>query len=889
MIKKLGICAILLINFLWAVAQKTLPYKDSRLPIEARVNDLIKRMTPEEKFWQLFMIPGDLGKQPTDYAKGIFGFQVSASSNASAAAQLLHYGYTENAGMLARKINAIQRYFVEHTRLGIPIIAFDESLHGWVRSGSTAFPQAIGLAASWDTAMMHEVATAIAVETKARGIRQVLSPVINIASDVRWGRTEETYGEDPFLTSAMGVAYISAFERMGIVTTPKHFIANVGEGGRDSYPIHINQRQLEEVYLPPFKAAIERGGARSIMTAYNSLNGRPASANEWLLQKKLKSDWHFSGFVLSDAGAVGGANVLHFTAKDYPDASKQSMVNGLDVIFQTAYEHYRLFIPPFLNGQIPVKRIDDAVARVLRVKFQLGLFEHPYINENDADQWNEHSSHKQLARNAAGSSMVLLKNENNILPLAKNISSIALIGTDATEARLGGYSGPGNGKVNLLEGIKAKLGKGVIFNYVAGVGRQSIDHTIIPASFLSSVQNGKRVCGLSARYYNALQLSGNPVLQRTDAQIDFNWTLFSPSPQLPTDQYSVSWQGLLQSPGTGTYQIGLEGNDGFRLYINGHLLIDRWFKQSYTTQMVPFHFDKDSSYQLQVEFYESAGNAHIHLVWNVGVENNQAKQIATAVSIAKQSAVAIIVAGITEGEFQDRASLALPGDQENLILEVAKTGTPLVVLLNGGSAITMQHWIDKVQGILDIWYPGEEGGNAVAEILFGDRNPSGKLPISFPISEAQLPLVYNHLPTGRGDDYNNLSGLPLFPFGYGLSYTRFSYTDMQLQKQTIKKGESVALYCTIKNEGTREGEEVVQLYIHDQLASVARPVLALKGFQKIHLMPGEAKRIKFTITPDMLAILNDSMQTVVEPGDFRVMIGASSRELWLKANLHVSK
>lgn len=399
---------LLLFTAVFAIGQKSPIYKNPKAAISLRVKDLLQRMTPEEKFWQLFMIPGDLGADPSRYKPGIFGFQVSAASQGGdAASQLLRYGVSENALLLAKKINQIQRYFMEQSRLGIPIIAFDESLHGLVRSGATSFPQAIGLAASFDTALMGSVARAIATETKVRGIRQVLTPVVNIASDVRWGRTEETYGEDPFLSSEMAVAYVQPFEKMGIVTTPKHFIANTGDGGRDSYPIHLNERILDEVYLPPFKAAIERGGARSVMTAYNSLDGSPSTASNWLLNQKLKKDWGFTGFVISDASAVGGANVLHYTAGDYADAGKKAITNGLDVIFQTDYAHHQLFIPPFLNKGIAQKRIDDAVARVLRAKFEMGLFEHPYVSEQEAENWVNQTRYKTLAKNAALKSMVL--------------------------------------------------------------------------------------------------------------------------------------------------------------------------------------------------------------------------------------------------------------------------------------------------------------------------------------------------------------------------------------------------------------------------------------------------------------------------------------------------
>jgi beta-glucosidase len=871
-------------------AQKSAPYKNAGLPIKTRVKDLLQRMTHEEKFWQLFMIPGDLGKDVSLYKHGIFGFQVSAASKGGdAATQLLQYGTNEDALSLAKKINTIQKYFVEKTRLGIPMIAFDESLHGLVRSGATSFPQAIALAASWDTALMHQVATAIAAETKIRGIRQVLTPVVNIASDVRWGRTEETYGEDPFLSSEMAVAFVSAFEKNGIITTPKHFIANVGDGGRDSYPIHFNERLLNEIYLPPFKAAIERGGSRSVMTAYNSLDGSPSTANDWLLNKKLKKDWQFKGFVISDASAVGGANVLHYTAKDYPDAGKKSITNGLDVIFQTAYDHHKLFIPPFVNGGIKQQRIDDAVARVLTAKFELGLFEQPYVSEQLAAKFTNNPSYKALAKEAALKSIVLLKNEKNILPLNKNIRSIAVIGTDATEARLGGYSGPGNGKINILNGIKEKLGNSINVLYAEGVGRKEINWQTIPSDYLSVNFNGNKVSGLKGEYFQSLIPAGQPAVTRNDKQLDFNWTLFAPDAALSLDQYSVRWTGQVTSPETGIYQIGLDGNDGYRLYINNELLVDNWHKQTYQTKLVDYRFEKDKSYNIKVDFFEPVGNAHIRLVWNIGVINDDEQKIKEAVAAAQKSDVAVIVAGIHEGEFQDRALLTLPGKQEQLIQAVAATGKPVVVVLVGGSAITMYNWIDKINGIIDVWYPGEEGGHAVADVLFGDYNPAGRLPITFPLSEAQLPLVYNHKPTGRGDDYNNMSGLPLFPFGFGLSYTQFAYSDISLDKKQVTAKESVNVHATITNTGNSEGDQVVQLYIRDLLSSVARPVLELKGFQRIHLKAGEAKNISFNITPDMLQMLNEKMQTVIEPGDFRIMIGASSRELWLKETLTVIK
>ena len=366
-------------------SQNTPKYKNPKLPIDERVQDLLSRMTVEEKFWQMFMIPGDLSDGAGNYKNGIFGFQVSAKGSSDASNQILDYSAASNAKETVKLINKIQKYFVEKTRLGIPIIAFDEALHGLVRDGATAFPQSISLAATFDPGLMKRVSTAIALESKSRGIRQILSPVVNLASDVRWGRVEETYGEDPFLSSKMGVAYVSSFEERGVITTPKHFLANSGDGGRDSYPIDYNERYLEEYQFPPFRACFNEGGSRSVMTSYNTINGSPCTANDWLLNKKLKGEMNFKGFIISDANAVGGGNVLHYTAKDYPESSANAINNGLDVIFQTAYDHYKLFQPPFLDGRIDMKNIDEAVTRVLRLKFELGLFENPYADERETN------------------------------------------------------------------------------------------------------------------------------------------------------------------------------------------------------------------------------------------------------------------------------------------------------------------------------------------------------------------------------------------------------------------------------------------------------------------------------------------------------------------------
>jgi beta-glucosidase len=704
-----------------------LPYRDPGLTIDRRIDDLLARMTAEEKFRQLFMVPGDLEPGKDGYKSGIFGLQVPTAGEALQAAE---------------KINAIQKFFVEETRLGIPIIPFDEALHGLVRPGATAFPQAIGLAATWDPDLVAEVAGAIAAETASRGIRQVLSPVVNIARDVRWGRTEETYGEDPYLASRLAAVFVRAFEERGVIATPKHFVANVGAGGRDSYPISDGERYLREIDFPPFLAAIREGGAGSIMTSYNSWDGVPCSANRRLLTGILKGEWAFRGFIISDACSVGGSYSLHLTADSFPESGRQAWEGGLDVVFQSEIGQAALFEPAITGGRVSRDRIDDAVRRVLRAKMELGLFEHPFVDPAEAERSNGHPDHRALARKAAHESIVLLKNDGGVLPLRTGgASTIAVIGPDAVEARLGGYSGPGIRKVPLLDGIRELAGQASTVHFAEGCGRKG------------------------------------------------------------------------------------DGDNG----------------------------------------------------------------IEVAVRLARASDIAIIAAGIEEGEARDRADIRLPGRQAEMIRRVAATGTPTIVVIYSGSALDMSDWIGAADAILMTWYPGEQGGGAVADVLWGKANPSGRLPITFPLSVGQLPLVYNHKPTGRFDGYLDMPGDPLFPFGFGLSYTEFRYSDLTIEPKEITPGGTARVACTVMNVGRLAGAEVIQLYVHDRLASVARPVLELRGFRRIALEPGASGKITFELGPKGLTLLDKEMREVVEPGEFDIYVGSSSRDIRLKGVLAVAR
>ncbi len=881
MLQRIALAAVLSAGVLLQ-AQAVPLYKQAGAPIDQRVEDLLGRMTLEEKFWQLFMIPGDLDNPANDYSHGIFGLQVRGKLQRvigrDGVASEIERGDTKQ---ITARLNDIQKYFVEKTRLGIPIIPFEEAVHGLVRPGSTVFPAAIALAATWDTRLMSLVASTIADETREAGIRQVLSPVVNIADDVRWGRVEETYGEDPYLASAMARAYVSAFEKNGIVATPKHFVANVGEGGRDSYPIEHSERALAERYFPPFVAALE-AGARSVMAAYNSVDGLPAHQNGRLLNEILKRDWGFKGFVISDASGTSGATVLHMTEPNTPSAAQHSWAAGLDVVFQSQYGQQRPYLDAVQRGLVPIEVIDAAVRRVLRVKFELGLFERPYVSNGPSES---PTIHRVATVEAARESMVLLKNDH-VLPLSRILRAIAVIGIDAEEPRLGGYSGTGYRVSNIRQGIQRMFTTRSVVNYAPGPGRSVREFDVIPAAQLKSGPPDARVVGLAGEYWDNPRLEGNPVLRRTDARMSFQWTLNSPGRGIPFDWYSARWTGTITVPDSGVSRIGVEGNDGYRLYLDDKLIIDNWQKRSFSTKTVPVTMAVGSTHAIKLEYFETTGVARVKLIWDAGITDTSTAAIAEAVEAAKKSDVAVVVAGIEEGEFRDRSKLGLPGRQVELIEAVAATGRPTVVVLIGGSAITMP-WLDKVGAVLMAWYPGEAGGEAVGDLLLGETSPAGRLPITFPMSEGQLPLYYNHKPTGRGDDYVDQTGMALFPFGHGLSYTSFLYSDLAIEPAEIPVNGTATVRFKVRNVGARTGDEVTQLYIRDVLGSVARPVMELKGFERIQLASGEQKEVRLTLGPAELKMLDQHMKWIVEPGAFRIMVGASSKDIRLRGELIV--
>jgi beta-glucosidase len=579
--------------------------------------------------------------------------------------------------------------------------------------------------------------------------------------------------------------------------------------------------------------------------------------------------------------------VLQYTEPTTAAATRDAFDAGLDVVFQSAYPQYRGYLQPFRLGMIADAVRDSAVARVLRAKFALGLFDDPWANPDSAAYWNGNPAHVALARQAARESIVLLRNERDMLPLSPTVHAIAVIGPDAVEARTGGYSARSNRRVSILDAIRARAGRGAAVRYAAGPGRASAEYRAVPTLYLRPTTGDPAQHGLRAEYYDNIELAGAPREQRVDSILDFNWTFNAPARGLEPGWYSVRWSGFVVAPATGVQQLGVQGNDGYRLYVDDTLRVDDWMQRSYGVRTVVVNFAPGSVHAVRLEYVQSVGAGHVRLVWDTGAASDWHAQVDSAVAIARASQAAVVVAGIEEGEFRDRARLALPGQQEALIRAVAATGTPVVVVLVGGSAITMSPWLDRVRAVVDAWYPGEQGGAAIADVLFGDVDPAGRLPITFPMAEGQLPLVYDHQPTGRGDDYVDLTGQPLFPFGFGLSYTRFRYDSLRIDPGDVDATGAATVRCVVTNVGSREGDEVVQLYLHQAFASVARPVIQLGGFQRVHLRPGESRAVPFPVSREQLQLYGRDGTWIVEPGRYDIMVGASSRDIRLRGTLLV--
>lgn len=739
-------------------------YKNPQLPVEQRVADLLSRMTLEEKVAQTHALRQQKLRIMDEH--GNFSPEKAQSVLAYGIGQITRASEYKNPKQTAVFTNAIQRYLREHTRLGIPAIIHEESLHGFVARGATSFPQAIALASTWDPDLVQKVFGVAAAEIRARGGQQALTPVLDVARDPRWGRTEETYGEDPYLAARMGVACVQGFQGKGpnidkqhIIASTKHFaVHGQPEAGTNAAPGNYSERIVREAFLPSFQAAITEAGAMSLMPSYNEIDGVPSHANRWLLGQVLRQEWGFQGFVVADYDAISQLQTVHHVVNGKEEAAKRALEAGVDIELPDI-DCYATLAQQVKDGRIAEADLDKAVRRILRAKLLLGLFEEPFVDPEAVDSLTNTPEHRALALQAAREAIILLKNENSLLPLdGKKLKSVAVIGPNAALCHLGGYSEDPGKLVSVLDGIKAKVGDTVKVLYAEG-------------------------CKITAN-----------------------------------DQGWRSW-----------------------------------------------HADK-------VELPNPA---------------EEDKRIAEAVRAGKESDVALLVLGgneqtsreaWAETHLGDRDSLDLIGKQNDLVKAVLAVGKPTVVLLINGRPLSINYIAENVPAILEGWYLGEETGTAVADVLFGDYNPAGRLPITVPRSVGQLPDYYNHKPSAQRGYLFSPKG-PLFPFGFGLSYTTFKYSNLRLSSEKIGPSGRTTASVDVTNSGKLAGEEVVQLYIRDEVSSVTRPVQELKGFRRITLNPGETKTAEFTQGPEELSFLNAEMKRVVEPGFFNVMVGPSSVNL----------
>jgi beta-glucosidase len=862
-----ALSALLLISLLFVptwtgINGQTLPaYKDPSLPIEKRVDDLISRMTLEEK--------------------------VSQMMNAA---------------------NAIER-------LGIPKYDWwSEGLHGVARAGyATVFPQAIGLAATWDTDLMYKVADVISTEARAkynefvrqgeRGRYQGLtfwSPNINIFRDPRWGRGQETYGEDPYLTSRLGVAFVKGLQGndpryLKVVATPKHYAVHSGpEPERHEFDAKAFERDLRETYLPAFRATVIEGRADSVMCAYNRTNGAPCCANKRLMTDILRNEWGFNGYVVSDCGAIRDIWKGHHFANSEEEASALAVKAGTDL---SCGGEYASLVKAVKDGLITEAEIDTALKHLMTARFRLGMFDPPEIVSYSRIPFSENDSpaHRALSLQAARESIVLLKNENNALPLRKDLKTIAVIGpnADAPAVLLGNYAGQPSKSVTPLAGIRNKVSSNTRVLYAPGSTLTGEAIVPVPASALSV--NGKgSASGLKGEYFDNKELKGQPVLVREDEQVNFDWGRGRPAPQVSVDNFSVRWTGKFTPPESGMYKLGTTADDGARLYLDNQKLIDTWDSRNTTnTAMKEVRLERGRSYDIRIEYFEDTRDAIAKFVWSYQRLNQE--MLEEAVKTARQADVVVVVLGISpalEGEEMnvnvegfrggDRTDISLPKAQEELLKAVSATNKPVVLVLLNGSALAVNWAAQNVAAIVEAWYPGEEGGTALADVLVGDYNPGGRLPVTFYKSISQLPPFEDY--SMRGRTYRYFKDEPLFPFGFGLSYTKFKYSNLRLSAKSVKAGESVQVSADVENVGGRAGDEVVELYVTDVLASVPVPVRSLQGINRIFLKPGEKRRVSFTLKPEQLSLIDDNGKRIIEPGEFLVTIGGQQPGFTGRAN-----
>ncbi len=824
-----------------AFAQEVPAYKNTSLPFEKRADDLLSRMTLEEKISQMM--------------------------NDSPAID----------------------------RLGIPAYNWwNECLHGVARAGrATVFPEAIGLAATWDTDFMFRVSTAVSDEARAkyndyvsrnkRAIYQGLTfwtPNINLFRDPRWGRGMETYGEDPYLTGRMAVAFIKGLQGddpkyLKTIATAKHYAVHSGpESLRHVFDAVVSEQDLRQTYLPHFEAAVKEGGAQSVMCAYNRVDGEPACSNTRLLDTILRQEWGFNGYVVSDCGAIGDIYLHHKVAPTAEEGVSRAVKAGTDLNCGTEYMH---LLPAVRQGLISEAEINQSARRLLLARFKLGMFDPPSMvpYAQIPLSANDSPAHRELALDAARKSIVLLKNENHALPLSKSLKTIAVIGPDADDVGvlLGNYNGIPTAPVTPLQGIRDKVGPGTRVIYARGsdLAANLPNLEVIPSSALFTSDAPDAPHGLKGEYFNVSNFDGKlhqlreltdpdtgvyvgtipsnpqPLFTRTDPQVDFRWWDGAPRPDMNDDDFGVRWTGFLVPPVSGTYQLGGLGANAYELYLDGKEIVTFNHNHEGAYRSAPVELQAGRRYQIRFDYHEYVNAAAIQLLW----ARPGATRDTDAIAAAKQADAIVLVLGLSprlEGEEMpvevegfkggDRIQIGLPHVQAELMQRIASLGKPCVLVLLNGSALAVNWAREHIPAIVELWYPGQAGGTALADVLFGDYNPGGRLPITFYKSVDQLPPFTDYSMKNR--TYRFFEGEPLFPFGYGLSYTTFAYRNLSMPKQA-KAGEPVKVSAEVENTGKIAGEEVVQLYVR------APKVRSLEGFRRIALQPGERKTVEFTL------------------------------------------
>jgi beta-glucosidase len=796
----------------------------------------------------------------------------------------------EKAALLVDKASAVER-------LGIPRYdAWNEALHGvaW-RDGVTVFPQAIGLASMWDPELLHDVATAISTEARALynqgsfGLT-LWSPVINIARDPRWGRTQEGYGEDPYLAARMAVAYVRGIQGnhpfyFRAVATPKHFALNNIEATRMTGSSKAAEEVIRDYYLPQFRAAVVEGGAESIMCSYNRVNGIPACGDPWLLDTVLRKEWGFGGFVVSDCGAITAMVWGHHVKPSEESAVATALRAGCDLECGTAYRDQ--IGRAVADGAISEADVDRALGRVLTSRFRLGMFDPPERNPYASIPMSEVDSpeHRKLALAAARESLVLLKNDG-ILPLdPSKTKKLAIIGPAAGMFQHGspGYHGSNGHLVTPQEGIERRAGSATAVSFVAGTilpGSPVATSQLVPETWLRTPDGQP---GLRGQYFANRDLSGEPALTRTDRNVEFVWGNGSPAPGLPADGFSVRWTGKFVPPTSGRYVLTVTSDDGSRLSLDGKRVLEDWTIHGPAPRHAVVTLQARHAYDLVLEYFEAGGGAEAHLSYAlVGDET------AAAVKAAREADAVVFVAGVdsTAGdEDRDFSSLALPDDQSDLLDAVLKVNPRTIVVLQTGNPLVLTARQKTAAAIIQAWYAGQDTGTALAEVLFGDTNPSGKLPITFYASLTDLPPMDDY-DVRKGRTYMYLAREPAFPFGHGLSYTKFGYGPLSLSGTTVRPDGTLRVEFDLENAGARAGAEVAQVYVHPPRG----PRKALRAFRRVALEHGAKTRIAIELSIRGLAHYDpDAKHDVVDPGRYELAVGGSSADIQQRATFDVAR